>query len=66
MIKLFYILDMNECAEAGMCPNGVCFNMDGSYKCRCNPGFKQSPNQQVCYGRCSYFYFKPQVDLNNL
>ena len=45
-----YVSDMNECKEKGMCPNGQCINMDGSYKCRCNRGYKQSPNQQICLG----------------
>lgn len=42
---------MNECAETNMCPNGRCVNVDGSYKCVCNRGYRQSPNQQVCLGR---------------
>lgn len=33
-----------------MCPNGRCVNVDGSYKCVCNRGYRQSPNQQVCLG----------------
>ena len=41
---------MNECEHAGMCLNGECVNMDGSYKCVCKPGFKQSPDQQICIG----------------
>lgn len=42
---------MNECETAQMCPNGRCVNMDGSYKCVCNPGFRQSANQQICFGK---------------
>ena len=42
--------DMDECKHDGMCPNGVCVNVDGSYICRCNTGFRQSPNQQICIG----------------
>ncbi len=42
---------MNECEAGEMCPNGECFNMDGSYKCRCLPGYKQTPNQQICIGK---------------
>ena len=45
------LADMDECAHSGMCPNGECFNIDGSYKCRCNEGYKQSPNQQICVGK---------------
>ena len=41
---------MDECEHDGMCPNGVCVNIDGSYVCRCDPGFRQSPNQQICIG----------------
>lgn len=42
--------DMNECMESGMCPNGECQNMAGAYKCLCNDGYRQSANQQICYG----------------
>lgn len=41
---------MNECATKRMCLNGRCVNMDGGYKCDCNPGFRPSSNLQVCYG----------------
>ncbi|VDI06848.1 Hypothetical predicted protein, partial [Mytilus galloprovincialis] len=40
---------MNECATTRMCPNGRCVNMNGGYKCECNPGFRQSLNQMICY-----------------
>ena len=42
---------MDECSHEGMCPNGQCINVDGSYKCHCNDGYKQSPNQQICIGK---------------
>ena len=45
-----------------MCPNGVCINVDGSYQCKCNRGFTQSPNQQLCMGKLVqyqyYYWFK--------
>jgi len=47
---VMWLADMDECEHGGMCPNGVCINVDGSYNCRCNPGFRQSPNQQICIG----------------
>ena len=47
---LLCLPDMNECTESGMCPNGRCENMDGAYKCICDEGYRQSPNQQICYG----------------
>ena len=34
-----------------MCANGICSNMDGSFKCRCNEGtliyFSQIPNPEI-------------------
>ena len=43
---------MNECESSEpMCPNGKCVNMDGSFKCKCNKGFAQSANQQLCVGK---------------
>ena len=32
--------DKNECMEQNVCENGVCINLDGSYECKCHPGYK--------------------------
>ena len=42
---------MNECEKTGMCTNGQCVNMMGSYKCFCNPGFRLSEDGHVCVGQ---------------
>ncbi len=47
--------DMDECEHTQMCPNGDCINMDGSYKCVCKTGYKQSPNQQICIGESTVY-----------
>ena len=41
---------MDECAETGMCSNGKCINMDGSFKCVCDSGYKLSPDGKNCIG----------------
>lgn len=43
--------DHDECAEIGMCTNGICINMDGSFKCSCKSGFKLSPTGFACIGK---------------
>lgn len=67
--KLSYILllftDKNECNENGMCPNGECVNMAGAYKCNCNEGFRQSPNQQICYGE-TFSSYRPSYGFSVL
>jgi len=40
----------DECADTGMCENGRCLNMDGSFKCVCNPGYKLGPTGKHCIG----------------
>ncbi|KAF7261679.1 hypothetical protein EG68_01558 [Paragonimus skrjabini miyazakii] len=32
--------DINECQIAGVCQNGHCVNMDGTYSCKCPSGYK--------------------------
>lgn len=37
----FFLLDENECLTMNLCANGAtCINTDGSYRCRCPPGFE--------------------------
>jgi hypothetical protein len=36
---LFVCLDKNECADSLACSNGECINTNGSFMCRCYPGF---------------------------
>lgn len=32
-------LDINECDTPGLCVNGICRNLNGTYQCFCTPGF---------------------------
>lgn len=52
-----YISDHDECSETGMCANGLCINMDGSFKCQCKVGFILSPTGHACVGKlkCNFF-----------
>ena len=34
-----------------MCNNGICTNMDGSFKCVCNPGYVLSSSGFSCIGK---------------
>lgn len=34
-----------------MCEHGQCVNMDGSFKCVCQPGYELSPNGKTCIGK---------------
>lgn len=40
---LLLLTDINECDEVGgpapLCQGGTCENTEGSYRCRCSPGY---------------------------
>ncbi|XP_013923451.1 PREDICTED: fibrillin-1-like [Thamnophis sirtalis] len=41
--------DINECAlNPDICPNGVCENLRGTYKCICNSGYEVDSTGKVC------------------
>lgn len=46
----FANVDHDECQDTGMCANGHCTNMNGSFKCKCNDGYVLSPTQNTCIG----------------
>ena len=53
----FLILDIDECDIENTCKNGHCENIDGSFICHCNGGFKhKSGTNQACEGRFQHFY----------
>jgi len=46
-----YLADMNECAmNPEICQNGACENLDGSYRCICNPGYRVDQSGKRCLG----------------
>uniref|UniRef100_A0A674AN72 Latent-transforming growth factor beta-binding protein 1 n=1 Tax=Salmo trutta TaxID=8032 RepID=A0A674AN72_SALTR len=40
--------DVNECSKDGVCSHGQCLNIDGSYVCLCEAGFKYSADTADC------------------
>lgn len=44
-------LDIDECREIpGVCENGVCINMIGSFRCECPIGFIYNDKLLICEG----------------
>ena len=37
-----------ECLIEGVCGNGTCIDVPGSFTCDCDPGFEITPLMQVC------------------
>lgn len=47
-----FLLDINECLKfPGICGNGYCINTLGSYRCRCNRGYKTDITNTKCIGK---------------
>ncbi|KAJ8250596.1 hypothetical protein COCON_G00225180 [Conger conger] len=43
-----YCQDINECQLHGVCPNGMCVNAMGSYRCSCKQGYIPDPTLSTC------------------
>lgn len=48
----FGAVDINECAlDPDICPNGICENLRGTYKCICNSGYEVDITGKNCVGK---------------
>uniref|UniRef100_A0A671W6W6 Fibrillin-1 n=1 Tax=Sparus aurata TaxID=8175 RepID=A0A671W6W6_SPAAU len=48
-LSLPHVLDIDECREIpGVCENGVCINMIGSFRCECPIGFIYNDKLLIC------------------
>lgn len=51
-LSLPHVLDIDECREIpGVCENGVCINMIGSFRCECPIGFIYNDKLLICEGK---------------
>lgn len=49
--SLVHLTDIDECREIpGICENGVCINMIGSFRCECPIGFIYNDKLLICEG----------------
>ena len=48
---LFSFPDEDECLTAGVCGNGNCSNIEGSYRCICPQGYTQGRYSPRCVGK---------------
>jgi len=47
-------LDIDECGIMhGVCGDGECQNVPGSFACKCKEGYETSRLTQVCTGNCT-------------
>lgn len=47
----FCFPDIDECSRtSGICSNGVCENMMGTYQCVCDDGYQQTGQKSHCEG----------------
>jgi hypothetical protein len=45
-----FLIDINECLPVNPCGKGKCTNLDGSYKCQCDKGYKITFDKKSCVG----------------
>lgn len=51
-------VDVNECElNLDSCANGRCVNLEGSYRCECERGFKLSLDGKQCLGKGQFVEF---------
>ena len=46
-----YVLDIDECKQDGICENGYCVNIGGSFKCVCPSGYEMAADGRSCKGK---------------
>lgn len=48
---VYFLADIDECSvDSGICSNGYCENVMGSYECVCLEGYTQSSDKISCEG----------------
>lgn len=48
---MIIVLDINECQTIqGVCQHGRCTNLQGGYRCQCQPGYSVSSDGKHCIG----------------
>lgn len=54
---IFYLIDLDECQLQGVCPNGMCVNTMGSFRCMCAPGYVPDPTFTSCIRKTDSLIF---------
>ena len=61
-------IDINECGEDNGGCNQTCLNIDGSFECSCNDGYKLDANGRTCSGKycliCIIVLYPIQISMN--
>lgn len=60
-----FVVDIDECTMfPGICANGFCTNLEGRFRCLCNPGYRLNRNKDACIGT-SYIIVIKLLPLSN-
>lgn len=61
---LFFLADVDECADTDACGEARCRNLPGSYSCLCDEGYEFNSQEKACQGTHPQLMQAPHTHIN--